>query len=259
MDGDHMGAFFSQASEDQATDLSQRMSGFAREEAKQVVENHCGRLVYAGGDDALALLPLEEALPCALELQQQFKEAVKNIARPPGVKSPPTTSTGIVFAHHTSPLDGILLAMQRAGKSAKNDYGRDALSIHVLKRSGEEVRVGTHWQYGGLDAVGLVNELVAAFQDSTLSMTFAHDLAGEARGLSTTSLPLAARSAEVKRLARRHSPEDKDKKQKATVLAGELANWAESKQEGDKGPLGMEKVSQWVLLARFIASGGRDE
>jgi CRISPR-associated protein Cmr2 len=265
MDGDHMGTFYGKMAEQEAQAMSGAMSQFAREQAKSVVEEHFGRLVYAGGDDTLALLPLEEALPCARELRVGFNKAVeaglKGVDRPDDVK-PPTPSIGIAIAHHTAPLDGILLAMQRAEKAAKGDYGRDALCIHVLKRSGEEVHVGTHWQYGDLDAMDLANRVVAAFSNETLTMKFAHAVAGEARGLAGVEgdkfpLPREARAAALKRLAKRHCAKGKEKE--AESLAAELAAWAEGKNEGDKKPLGIEEIAQWVLLARFIASGGRDE
>jgi CRISPR-associated protein Cmr2 len=250
MDGDHMGRFLSQVTEPQAQGLSQRLSDFACTKAKSAVESHLGRLVYAGGDDALALLPLEEVLPCARELRHAFHAAIKDSPRPEGV-SLPTISIGIAIAHYLDPLDSVLTAMQQAEKSAKENYGRDAICVHVLKRSGEEVRVGTHWSYGDVDAVEIVEKAVAAFRDDTLTMKFAYALADEARSLESTKLPWEARAAEFKRLARRHSALGEDQKKDAEGLATELAKWAE-------GP-GTGEVAKWVLLARFIAAGGRDE
>lgn len=260
MDGDRMGAFFEQASDEQAQALSGRLSQFARKKAKETIEGHCGRLVYAGGDDGLALLPLETALLCARELQEGFKEAVKEIDLPEGVERP-TPSTGIAIAHHTAPLDGILLAMQRAEKSAKNTYGRDALCVHILKRSGEEVRIGTHWTTReGHSLVWLVEQAVEYLRGEVdvLSMKFPYTVAAEARGL--TELPLEARQAELKRLTKRHKGNNFDEL-KAAAFAEKLASWADV-LHGDKDhlkPLGLEEVAQWLLFARFIATGGRDE
>lgn len=264
MDGDHMGAFYGKMEEPQAREMSGQMSQFARQRAREVVKRHFGRLVYAGGDDMLALLPLEEALSCARELQVEFGKAVEaaiqGVNLPEGVKRP-TPSIGICIAHHTQPLDATLLAMQRAEKDAKNKYGRNALCVHLLKRSGEEVQVGTHWKYGAVDAVDLTNRVVAAFHDDTLTMKFAHAVADEARSLAGVEgdkfpLPAEARAAALKRLAKRHC--GKGKETEAQSITAELASWAEGKHEDDKKPLGVEEVAQWILLARFIASGGRD-
>ncbi len=266
MDGDHMGRFFSKTKLQEAQAISERISQFAGIQARRIVEGHYGRLIYSGGDDALALLPLEGVLPCARELQDGFKnavsEALKNVRLPAGVKAP-TPSVGIVIAHHTQPFDATLATMRHAEQAAKNHYGRDAVCVHVLKRSGEEVRIGAHWKYGSVDAIELANRIVVAFRDETLSMKFAQSVADEARGLAGDELtsenrfPPEARAAALKRLARRHSRDDK--KAEAEGLAVELAKWAEGKNDDDKRALGIEEIANWVLLARFIASGGRDE
>jgi CRISPR-associated protein Cmr2 len=257
MDGDHMGRFFGKADRALAGDLSQRMSRFAREKVKTIVEDHFGRLVYAGGDDVLALLPLETALSCARALQAAFKDAVHDLTPPPGCEKP-TPSAGIAIAHHTQPLDATLTAMRDAEKDAKNKYGRDALCVYVLKRSGEEVRVGTHWEHDGWQLVELVERTVKFLNDDILSMKFAHAVGDEARALTALSLP--ARESELKRLAKRHKG-NKPKEDCAAALAAQLAAWA-GVEHGDapnKKPLGLEEVAWWIQVARFIASGGRDE
>ncbi len=274
MDGDHMGAFFGQADDPTAQELSSQLANFATRTAKQIVEAHLGRLVYAGGDDAFALLPMEHALPCASELQAGFKQAVAQVRKLTGVLHP-TPSIGIALAHHTAPLDGILLAMQRAEKDAKNIYGRDALCIHVLKRSGEEVRVGTKWSYspsplpqnGNMtmlkwegDAAALMERGLRAFASQTLSMKFAGDVAREARGLSDSQLlPALARAAAIRRLAKRHSPDVLSQRQEALIIADALAAWSEvlAPAHPDRG--GIEEVARWLLTARFIVSGGDEE
>ncbi len=268
MDGDHMGRYYGEMETPQAREMSGQMSQFARTQAREAVEKHFGRLVYAGADDVLALLPLETTLSCAREVRTRFNGSVDTaligVNLPEGVKRP-TPSIGIAIAHHTAPLDGVLVAMQRAEKAAKNTYGRDALCVHVLKRSGEEVRVGTHWNYGDLDAVELAGRVVAALRDdtlTTLTMKFAHAVTDEARSLAGVEgdkfpLPAPARAAALKRLAQRHC--GKGREAEAQSLATELASWAEGKYRDDKKPLGLEEVAQWILLARFIASEGRDD
>jgi CRISPR-associated protein Cmr2 len=91
MDGDRMGAFFAGSTEECAQELSQRLSQFAYEQAPALVERHAGRLVYTGGDDAMALLPLLEVLPCARDLQEAFKQAVHGLGALPTRPYPPYT------------------------------------------------------------------------------------------------------------------------------------------------------------------------
>jgi CRISPR-associated protein Cmr2 len=275
MDGDRMGTFLGQATEDQAQQLSRSLSRFAREGAHRVVEAHLGRLVYAGGDDALALLSLENALSCARQLQTEFKKAVGAVSPRQGMRAV-TPSIGLVFAHYQAPLDGVLSSLGRAERSAKNEYGRDALCVHVLKRSGEEVRVGSHWQYPAAippgpaapptagewdgDAIQTVEQVVAAFREGIVTLKFAQELASEARGVAGDLAPVTAgaRLAVLQRLAKRHSSKEKTAQTAALALAANLAAWAEAQGPDDLGPLGLERVGVWVLLARFIVNGGRE-
>ncbi|MBI4749713.1 MAG: type III-B CRISPR-associated protein Cas10/Cmr2 [Acidobacteria bacterium] len=262
MDGDHMGAFFGNASTEQAQELSECVSTFAREKSKTIVEEHFGRLVYAGGDDVLALLPLETVLPCARKLQEEFKSSIKDISLPEGVAHYPTPSAGVVIAHHLSPLDRVLSSLRGAEKTAKNRYGRDALCVYLLKRSGEEIQVGTHWKYdnpGPVDAVAIMAQVIKALRDETLSMKFPYAVSEEVRGLCATTLPAEARGAALKRLAKRHSEQGDENKTKAKEIATLLAAWCEGKNPDDSRSLGFEEISRWILVARFIAAGGRDE
>jgi CRISPR-associated protein Cmr2 len=219
-------------------------------------------VVYAGGDDLLALLPLFEALACARELQEEFKKAVGAWQPPEGARRP-TPSVGMAIAHHTAPLDLTLQATARAERSAKDRYGRDALCVHVLKHSGEEVRVGTHWtDTDGESLVALVEQLVKLLRDKSLSMKFAHAFADEARSLER--LPVEGRAAELRRLAKRHRGESEKygaAKDGIGDLCKRLAKWADAPrgEESERALLGLEEIGRWVLLARFIASGGRDE
>jgi len=244
MDGDHMGRFFGKATEKEAQDLSQQMSEFARTQVKGIVEDHYGRVVYAGGDDVLALLPLERALSCAQALQESFKQAVSrvqtNLERP-------TPSIGIAIAHHTQPLDATLTAMREAEKDAKNKYGRDALCLYVLKRSGEEVHVGAHWQAGGEDTVTVVTEVIELLNQKALSMKFPTIFKEEARFLPTEAI-----QAELRRLGRRQSGEQFEQHEQA------VEEWLR-RAATFAAAIGAEEFADWTLLARFIASGGRDE
>lgn len=269
MDGDHMGAFFGKATETQAKQLSEAVSIFASKDAKQIVEKHLGRLVYAGGDDVLALLPLETVCACANELQLAFKAAVANVPLPEGIAERPTPSAGIALAHHTAPLDFILQAMRHAEQAAKNVYGRDAICFHVLKRSGEELSIGSHWSIApDQHQLAIVSELVTHFREKILSMKFVETLSRESK--TVTALPLAARFALLTLIAKRQKGANFKKDLHTAmikVLMEKLAKWSTMEipyLEKDKSPtdvkqLGLEAVADWVALARFIAIGGRDE
>lgn len=52
--------------------FSECLSNFALRCVRPIVEAHDGRLIYAGGDDVVALLPADSALACARDLQAAF-------------------------------------------------------------------------------------------------------------------------------------------------------------------------------------------
>lgn len=260
MDGDSMGAFFRRADAQQAELLSERLSAFASQQAKEIVTKHLGRLVYAGGDDLLALLPLDTFLSCARELQKQFNKKIADIQPPTGGHLP-TSSAGIAISHHTAPLDLTLLTMQRAESAAKNTYGRDAVCIHLLKRSGDEVNVGSHWMStNGESLLSLIEEVTRLLREKILSMKFVQSVSAESRFLK--ALPLKAQSSELCRIARRQKGDQFSEVQhrvEVETLMVRLASWANELPGSIGNPGGLEEVAQWLQLARFIAIGGRDE
>jgi hypothetical protein len=137
--------------------------------------------------------------------------------------------------------------MREAEKDAKNKYGRDALCLYVLKRSGEEVHVGAHWQAGGEDTVTVVTQLVDLLNQKALSMKFPTVFADEAR-----FLPKGAIEAELRRVGKRQSGEQFEQHEQ------DVKDWLR-RAARLAAAIGAEEFAEWALLARFIASGGRDE
>ena len=48
------------------------LGNFASSIAPSIVADHGGTLIYSGGDDVLALLPMATAVRCARELEKTF-------------------------------------------------------------------------------------------------------------------------------------------------------------------------------------------
>jgi len=165
--------------------ISKALGDFSLKLVRHIVEKlHPGKLLYAGGDDVLALLPLSSVLEVARELRAAFSgeiftgelgtnkeckefevkfgeqkvktgyiwlEVIKGdsnsrqLLATMGHKA--TASTGIVVAHYKNPLDIILKEVHKAEKNAKNKEGRNAFSLTFLKRSGEIMSAGAKWTY----------------------------------------------------------------------------------------------------------------
>jgi CRISPR-associated protein Cmr2 len=257
MDGDRMGARVGACeSPDAHWALSSALTTFAKQAVNIVEQQHAGRVVYAGGDDLLALVPLVDALNTARTIAQEF---AKLIPAMPGETTSPSISAGVVFAHHQSPLDAALNAARRAEEKAKRDYGRGAICVTALKRSGERIEVGAQWNFETLPLQTILN-LVNRFRDP-LASKFAFEVFNEARGLAVSHDAFAAR---INYLVARHAPKMNSAEQAA--LANEIIAMARSLDqlfERELGndpdrPRGVTEMVNWILMARFITQGGED-
>jgi CRISPR-associated protein Cmr2 len=147
-DGDHMGkAIDAQKSADSHRTLSQKLAEFARQVEQIVEKTHQGSLVYAGGDDVLAFLPLHTVLACARELADTFRQHMVDFKTEEGLS--PTLSAGVAIAHHIEPLSDALQLVRDAEKDAKKVKGKNALAVILSKRSGVDRTVWDSW--GKLD------------------------------------------------------------------------------------------------------------
>ncbi len=104
-----------------------------------IVEEHDGVPLYAGGDDALALLPYDRALDCAVALREAYHIAFNDAAF--------TASAAIVFAHFRLPLREVLAGAHRLlDRVAKDGNGRDSLALSWFKASGKAAEWVTCWR-----------------------------------------------------------------------------------------------------------------
>lgn len=163
MDGDQLGKHM--GDKDKQKPISNALNAFTRE-AGNIVREHNGFLVYAGGDDVLALLPLDDALPAAAALQASYKakfeqESLKDNSKE--IKS--TLSGAIEFVHFRTPLTRVLQdAHQLLDDVAKDQTGRDAIAVRVWKPSGLALQWAMPWDKA-LDGNGKVKiaELATEF------------------------------------------------------------------------------------------------
>ncbi|KGQ21368.2 type III-B CRISPR-associated protein Cas10/Cmr2 [Thermus filiformis] len=146
-DGDRMGEAIDRQTSLQAhRELSRRLALEFAQKVRALVEGHRGGLVYSGGDDVLALLPLHTALRAAWDLAQRFQEVMAPYGQD-GVR--PSLSVGLAVVHHLEPLQDALDLVRRAEKLAKSGYKgeapRNALAVAYSPRSGSELVVRGRW------------------------------------------------------------------------------------------------------------------
>ncbi len=141
MDGDNLGKTM-QAMNDPAA-LSAALGRFARA-MPDLVRAHNGFLVYAGGDDVLALLPLEDALPCAAAVRARYMATFRD----EGVQEDAySISAAIEYAHMKLPLTMILKdAHALLDDVAKDATGRDAVACRIWKPGGIQQTWSLPWR-----------------------------------------------------------------------------------------------------------------
>jgi CRISPR-associated protein Cmr2 len=204
-DGDHMGKVIdAQETSEKHRELSRAQSRFARE-SREIVRKHQGSLIYSGGDDVLALLPLHTVLECARRLAETFHQRLTGFkAKNGGKEVSPTLSVGIAIAHHLDPLSDVLELARAAERAAKSVVGKNALAVTLSKRSGVERTVKDSW--GKLDRQ--LECLINLHRTEAIPDGVAYELCDLARQLETSNEELKdklreAAYAEAKRILRR--------------------------------------------------------
>jgi CRISPR-associated protein Cmr2 len=148
MDGDRMGDFkeAAAAAKIPTDEISGMLNRFARE-VPEIVTRHDGRVIYAGGDDVLAFLPVATALDAADELRRRYRDLFEDWAKAKAALGVPTSlSASIVYAHHQAPLGRVIQAgHQLLTDLAKRRADRDSLAIGIYGRGGLTKSFASKW------------------------------------------------------------------------------------------------------------------
>lgn len=141
-DGDHIGEAISKInSAGEHRDFSSNLSTFAGEARNIVEKSHHGYMVYSGGVDVLAFLPVDTCLKAARVLHDRFEEKVP--------ESRVTLSIGIAIGHTRNPL-GDLLDYGRAAERAAKEPNRNGLAVHLhIRGGGSPLKVREQWKPKG--------------------------------------------------------------------------------------------------------------
>lgn len=257
MDGDRLGNLFHGKESDEAQKLSEQLADFCKG-VPGIIEKCAGYTIYTGGDDVLALLPVSTAVDAARALKTLYCEALP----PENPESTPTISAGIVFARFNVPLmDVIAEAHHTLDDIAKEEAGRDACAVTVLKGGSDNVRWrGKWWQ------VDTLLKARKGLEDEQLSRSFTHRILGIFQKLvrdpklkhDKVKLPESIGMEEIIKSEYERSVErrerDLSKKEVETAAAKFLdaMRWVEV--EKSKTPESFQPSG--MLLARFLQQHG---
>ena len=179
-DGDQMGALLEHIkSPEDHQQVSQALARFA-ENAGQVARTHHGHVIYAGGDDVLALVPLDQAWGCADALRQSFAhtlaKCIKDIQLDLAPTNYPTLSVGLGIGHMQETLNTLRDLAKRAEQLAKGNLGpqpRNALGICLRSRNNAELSLRRRWD--DHDGQAALQQWQQGFLQQLLPSRLAHD------------------------------------------------------------------------------------
>ena len=205
-DGDHMGKLLDSIQDPaKHKEVSDKLSQFAAG-VPEIVRGSDGHCIYAGGDDVLALVPLDRVIACARQLRNKFCEALS------GYGNAPTLSVGIAVVHFIEPMGRALALARKAEALAKGNYledveqQKDALAIILDPRSGAPIEYRARWPE---NPDGTLQQWVDAHVNDLIPDGAAYELREEAQAIQwALSNPKAKHliSKEVKRILSRKKP-----------------------------------------------------
>ncbi len=243
-DGDNMGAAID-AKKDEASHraLSEALSEFAFRVGR-IVEDNEGVLVYSGGDDVLAYLPLHRVLTCARQLAEDFFDKMKqgDFRTKDGVY--PTLSSGIVVAHHLDPLSDALELARQAEKEAKTVPKKNGLAITVSKRSGVDRTIADKSEA----LHDRLNTMIEFTRKGAISQGTAYELQELDRVLGEAHLPTEAVINEALRIVERKR-ESGGAKEIAQDVMNQFETWLGAKQ----GNIPLRRLAQELIVAGVFA------
>lgn len=266
MDGDSLGKLLQNTKLDPG-DVSWALAEFTGG-VDPTVNEHCGRTVYAGGDDVLALLPLDRALETAAALRGKYLNAFNEVLeddRPTGDDGEPlstTISAGLVFAHYHTSLRAVMKEAHRLlDEVAKDRNGRDSIAVSVLTGGGRTVEWVSGWDEspGGEAITAELQELGDALDEQFAGRFFynVRQRFGELIGDDGNELIEGLDAQMLLTAEYLKSGERGDaKREEAGERVGQLLKVCRKRRGGEPADENTLDVSG-ALLVRFLATKGR--
>lgn len=266
MDGDRLGALLG---EYDGKTVSRALARFSKK-VEKIVEGHNGVTIYAGGDDVMALIPLEDALPAAIDLRISYTGSFEEEFENQTFESAKATLSGsIVYAQNHVPLKSVLMkAHHLLDDVAKNETGRDSVAITVWKGAGPVITWSAPWAVVNDETPNLIDELVSLFKgensdDKQYNSSFFYNICsrfailGEKSGKLADDFGCDLLTAEYLKNRVRKVTADEARHRMSRLLKLCRRSWRDSEGivHDSKGQLSVDGA----LLVRFLAGKGVSE
>ncbi len=168
---------------------------------KKLIKEYEGRLVYAGGDDVCAIMPVDKVLEAAYKIQEYYKSSFRIINEEGGSKEIKevfelksgklsvnlgkgesdndkiSISAGILICHHKENLSEMIKrAHSLLDKKAKDEAGRNACAIELRKRSGGSRYFVRKWNNSVWDEFRKVGKAIKGNKKEGISASLVYRL-----------------------------------------------------------------------------------
>lgn len=222
--------------------FSKQLGAEFASKVRPLVEKHLGALVYAGGDDVLALCPCETAVGLAADIEQLFKQAMEQY----GV----TLTTAVGYCPIQDDLQESVRFAASLERVGKRHFGgeKNALVVGARVRGGNDVHAAFKWRTAPDQ---LFADVVNAFDRGVMPRGFPYEIENLANEFRPERFcvekwdvgVLETAGAEYARIARRKESADKD------ALAALLPAWVEDWD-------GFYQFARALALGHFMSRQG---
>jgi len=251
--------------------ISEALGDFSIYGAGQIVKKNHGRLIYAGGDDVCAVLPVDKALTTATEIRNYY---IRNYALidkgqsstvndewlvQPGKLSVLlgqadhiSISAGILICHHKENLSSMIAQTHNLLNMAKKTGGRNACALELKKRSGGSRQIIAKWDSHFWKYFADVQEALQKTEARELSRSLVYRLSKYKDGFhAIQNLKLPEKSA-----AFIMSLLDKSEIKSSEDMAAKIALLIHEESESKK-QLNSEIFTDALTIAAFLAEKER--
>ncbi|MBW1924970.1 MAG: type III-B CRISPR-associated protein Cas10/Cmr2 [Deltaproteobacteria bacterium] len=256
--------------------ISEALGDFSLYGVSRIIEENGGKLIYAGGDDVCAVLPVAKCLAAAREIQQYFTSTYKLITgksdpedlskswepRPGKLsinlgKAPEISiSAAILICHHKESLTQMIArAHDLLDNIAKKIKGKNACAIELRKRSGGARYFVAKWNDRAWDAFLEIGSAIKSKSKSRISSSVVYRLEQLRDGveaiLKKDEKEHRILKAFIKQQLERSEVGDKTQKEDLAKKISKIV----VRDNGEGKPL---YKPEGLIVAGFMAEGGRD-